>query len=60
MIAHLGTQPPQHLMEGQKGCSKQPRRFLEHINDNFLTQVVTDLLREGVLLDLIFTGKPLR
>lgn len=38
---------------------KQPRRFLEDINDNFLTQVILEMLRECVLLNLILTGKSL-
>lgn len=31
---------------------KQSRRFLESIDDNFLSQVVEDPTRNGVLLDL--------
>ncbi|XP_009074846.1 PREDICTED: ras-related protein Rab-10-like, partial [Acanthisitta chloris] len=36
---------------------KQSRRFLENIDDNFLSQVLKILTRNGVLLDLILTNK---
>lgn len=35
------------------GKPKQSRRFLESTDDNFLTKLVEDLTRIGVLLDLI-------
>lgn len=38
---------------------KQPKIFLEHINDNFFIQVIMELVGEGVLLDLIFMSKSL-
>ncbi|KAM9591230.1 uncharacterized protein ACIBXB_006103 [Morphnus guianensis] len=37
--------------------SKQSRRFLECVEDNFLTQLVGEPTRGGALLDLLFTGK---
>ncbi|XP_063280190.1 uncharacterized protein LOC134564864 isoform X3 [Prinia subflava] len=36
---------------------KQSRRFLESIDDNFLSQVVEDPTRNGVLLDLKLTNR---
>lgn len=40
-------------------CSlhKQSRRFLQSIDDNFLTQVVNKTMRRGVLLDLLLAKK---
>ncbi|TRZ09133.1 hypothetical protein HGM15179_017974 [Zosterops borbonicus] len=38
---------------------KHSRRFLESIDDNFLSQIVEDPIRNGVLLDLKQTGKAL-
>ncbi|GAB0208569.1 cAMP-dependent protein kinase inhibitor alpha [Grus japonensis] len=35
----------------------QSRRFLQSIDDNFLTQVVEEPMRRGVLLDLVLTKK---
>jgi len=35
----------------------QSRRFLQSIDDNFLTQVVEEPTRGGVLLDLVLTNK---
>ncbi|GAB0181056.1 hypothetical protein GRJ2_000570900 [Grus japonensis] len=35
----------------------QSRRFLQSIDDNFLTQVVEEPMRRGVLLDLVLTNK---
>jgi len=35
----------------------QSRRFLQSIDDNFLTQVVEDSMSRGVLLDLVLTNK---
>ncbi|GAB0206587.1 hypothetical protein GRJ2_003124300 [Grus japonensis] len=35
----------------------QSRRFLQSIDDNFLTQVVEEPTRRGVLLDLVLTNK---
>jgi len=37
--------------------SPQSRRFLQGIGDNFLTRVVEELTRRGVLLHLILTNK---
>ncbi|KAK4823577.1 LOW QUALITY PROTEIN: hypothetical protein QYF61_003581 [Mycteria americana] len=36
---------------------KQSRRFLEHVADNFLTQLVREPTREGAPLDLLFTNR---
>ncbi|GAB0210072.1 hypothetical protein GRJ2_003473000 [Grus japonensis] len=38
---------------------KQCRRFLECVEDNFLTQLVSEPTREGVLLDLLFVNRGL-
>ena len=35
----------------------QPRRFLERVADNFLTQLVSEPTREGALLDLVFVNR---
>ena len=35
----------------------QSRRFLERVADNFLTQLVSELTREGALLDLLFVDR---
>ena len=35
----------------------ESRRFLQSIDDNFLTQVVEEPTRRGVLLDLVLTNK---
>ena len=35
----------------------QSRRFLQSIDDNFLTQVVEEPTRRGVLLDLVLTDR---
>ncbi|KAK4813827.1 hypothetical protein QYF61_001831 [Mycteria americana] len=36
---------------------KPPRRFLERVADNFLTQLVREPTREGAPLDLLFTNR---
>ena len=36
---------------------KQSRRFLECVEDNFLTQLVSEPTREGALLDLLFVNR---
>jgi len=36
--------------------SKESRRFLECVEDNFLTQLVSELTREGTLLGLLFVN----
>ncbi|KAK4829461.1 hypothetical protein QYF61_004679 [Mycteria americana] len=36
---------------------KQSRRFLECVEDNFLTQLVSEPTREGTLLDLLFVNR---
>jgi len=43
-----------------KNCqiqNKETKRFLQSIDDNFLTQVVEKLTRRGVLLVLVLTNK---
>jgi len=35
---------------------KQSRRFLECVEDNFLTQLMSESTREGTLLDLLFVN----
>lgn len=37
--------------------SKQSRRFLESVADNFFTQVMDEPTRQGALLDLSLTNK---
>ncbi|GAB0203559.1 hypothetical protein GRJ2_002821500 [Grus japonensis] len=36
---------------------KQPRKFLECVDDNFLLQVIEDPTRRGAMLDLVLTNK---
>ncbi|GAB0187151.1 hypothetical protein GRJ2_001180400 [Grus japonensis] len=36
---------------------KQPRRFLECVDDNFLLQVIEEPTRRGVMLDLVLTNR---
>ncbi|PKU32709.1 proline-rich basic protein 1 [Limosa lapponica baueri] len=36
---------------------EQSRRFLDRVGDNFLTQLVRELPREGALLDLMFVNR---
>ena len=36
---------------------KQSRRFLEHVEDNLLTQLVSEQTREGTLSDLLFANR---
>ncbi|KAK4832995.1 hypothetical protein QYF61_027019, partial [Mycteria americana] len=36
---------------------KQSRRFLECMEDNFLTQLVSESTREGIPLDLLFANR---
>lgn len=36
---------------------KQSRRFLGYTDDNCLAQVITELMRGDILLDLIFANK---
>lgn len=47
------------LLGEKQSCGKHAGMFLEHVNINFLTQVIMDLPREGCLLDLILTSKSL-
>ncbi|GAB0176134.1 hypothetical protein GRJ2_000078600 [Grus japonensis] len=42
---------------GNTAGHKQSRRFLECIDDNFLLQVIEELMRRGAMLDLILTNK---
>ncbi|PKU44178.1 pre-mrna-processing factor 17 [Limosa lapponica baueri] len=43
--------------EGYRARHAESRRFLQCIDDNFLTQVVEKPTRRGVLLDLVLTNK---
>ena len=45
------------MLEKQHVRHAQSRRFLQSIEDNFLTQVVEEPTRQDVLLDLILTNK---
>ena len=54
---HGGLQPPQHMQEGHSAERKQSGRFLECIDDTFLTQVIEKLKKRGVLLDLTLSYK---
>jgi len=36
---------------------KQSWRFLEYVDDNFLLQVIEELMRTGAVLDLVLTNK---
>ena len=36
---------------------KQSRKFPEHVEDNFLTQLVSEPTSEGALLDLLFANR---
>ncbi|PKU44762.1 glycerol kinase [Limosa lapponica baueri] len=48
---------PDICWEGYTARHVQSRRFLQCIDDNFLTQVVEKPTRRGVLLDLVLTNK---
>ena len=39
------------------GNTTQSHRFLECVGDNFLTQLVSEPIREGALLDLLFVSR---
>ena len=41
----------------QPASQPQSRRFLQYIDDNFLMQMVDELTRRGVLLDLVLINK---
>ena len=43
----MGKQPSRH---------EQSKRFLQCVEDNFLTQVVEEPTRQGVFLDLVLTN----
>ncbi|GAB0208304.1 mitochondrial enolase superfamily member 1 [Grus japonensis] len=43
--------------KGNTAKHAQSRRFLQSTDDNFLTQVVEEPMRRGVLLDLVLTNK---
>jgi len=36
---------------------KESSRFLEHVEDNFLTQLISEPARGGAALDLLFTNR---
>ncbi|PKU37050.1 glycerol kinase [Limosa lapponica baueri] len=48
---------PDICCEGYTAKHVQSRRFLQCIDDNFLTQLVEEPTRRGVLLDLVLTNK---
>ncbi|PKU48939.1 glycerol kinase [Limosa lapponica baueri] len=48
---------PDICWEGYTAKHIQSRRFLQYIDVNFLTQVVEEPTRKGVLLDLVLTNK---
>ncbi|GAB0199938.1 mitochondrial enolase superfamily member 1 [Grus japonensis] len=48
---------PDICWKGNMAKHAQSRRFLQSIDDNFLTQVVEEPTRRGVLLDLVLTNK---
>ncbi|GAB0205340.1 hypothetical protein GRJ2_002999600 [Grus japonensis] len=48
---------PDICWKGNTARHAQTRRFLQSINDNFLTQVVEEPIRREVLLDLVLTKK---
>ncbi|GAB0208404.1 hypothetical protein GRJ2_003306100 [Grus japonensis] len=48
---------PDICWKGNAAKHAQSRRFLQSIDDNFLTQVVEEPMRRGVLLDLVLTNK---
>lgn len=53
--SHGGLQPPICWRNNTARCN-QSRRFLESIDDNFLTHVMEELMRKGELLDLALTN----
>ncbi|GAB0206764.1 mitochondrial enolase superfamily member 1 [Grus japonensis] len=48
---------PDICWKGNTAMQVQSRRFLQSTDDNFLTQVVEEPMRRGVLLDLVLTTK---
>ncbi|GAB0207304.1 hypothetical protein GRJ2_003196000 [Grus japonensis] len=48
---------PDICWKGNTARHAQSRRFLQSIDDNFLTQVVEESTRRGVVLDLVLTNK---
>jgi len=48
---------PDICWEDHTARHRQSRRFLQNIDDNFLTQEVDEPTRRGVLLDLVLTNK---
>ncbi|KAK4810641.1 hypothetical protein QYF61_007378 [Mycteria americana] len=46
-----------HSSRNPPSGTRQSRRFLEHVADNFLTQLVSEPTREGAPLDLLFTNR---
>ncbi|GAB0209089.1 hypothetical protein GRJ2_003374600 [Grus japonensis] len=48
---------PDICWKGNTARHAQSRRFLQSTDDNFLTQVVEEPTRRGVLLDLVLTNK---
>lgn len=50
-----GTLPPQYLLEGNTAGQKQPGNFLECIDDNFLAQMIEELMGVDAVPDLVLT-----
>ncbi|GAB0203230.1 hypothetical protein GRJ2_002788600 [Grus japonensis] len=48
---------PDICWKGNRARHTQSRRFLQSIDDNFLTQLVEEPTRRGMLLDLVLTNK---
>lgn len=46
-----------HISAGNRTDKKQSQRFLECVEDNFLTQLVNDPVRNGSLLDLLLVNR---
>ncbi|GAB0207738.1 hypothetical protein GRJ2_003239500 [Grus japonensis] len=48
---------PDICWKSKRAKHAQSRRFLQSIDDNFLTWVVEETMRRGMLLDLVLTNK---
>ena len=45
------------MLEIQYSTGKQSKRFLERVEDSFLTQLVRESTRDGALLGLLFANR---
>lgn len=52
-----GLSLPETCSNDNRAGYKQPRRFLEGIGHNFLTQVIEELMKEKALLELEVKGE---